>query len=60
MKENHPASQCRQPIPQIIMLFDVEQFVSQNILELLAFEVREQFQGQQDMTAPPVTGGRRA
>jgi hypothetical protein len=32
MKENEPASQCRQPIPQVIVLSRVDKFVPQNVI----------------------------
>jgi hypothetical protein len=40
MKENQPASQRRQPIPQVIMLPHVDKFMPQNVIELIAVEVR--------------------
>jgi len=59
VKENQPASQCRQTIPQIVVLFNMRQFMPQNISQLIAVEMRNQFQGQQNVTPQPVTGGGR-
>ena len=41
MKENQPASQGRKPIPQIIAPSHVNKFVPQNLIELVAVEVRD-------------------
>jgi hypothetical protein len=59
MKENQPAAHRRQPIPQIIMLFNMGQLVLQNVSQLIAVEMGNQFGGQQDVTPQPVTGGGR-
>ena len=59
MKEDKPAPQCGQPIPQIIVLSDMDKFVPQNIIELIAVEVWNQLYGEQDVSSPPVAGGRR-
>jgi hypothetical protein len=59
MKENQPAAQCRQTIPQIVMLSNMRQFMPQNISQLIAVEMGNQSRGQQNMTPQPVTGGGR-
>jgi hypothetical protein len=46
MKENQPAAQCCQPVPQIVMLPDMRQFMPQNIRQLIAVEMGNQFRGQ--------------
>jgi hypothetical protein len=46
MKENQPAAQCCQAVPQIVMLSDMRQFMAQNIGQLIAIEMGNQFRGQ--------------
>jgi hypothetical protein len=46
MKENQPAAQCRQAVPQVIMLSDVRKFMPQNISQLVVMEMGNQFRGQ--------------
>jgi hypothetical protein len=59
MKENQPAAHRRQAIPQVIMLSNMRQFMPQNISQLIAIEMGNQFRGQQNVTPQPVTGGGR-
>jgi hypothetical protein len=57
VKENQPASERCQPIPQVIVLFHMNEFVAQNISELIAVKLRNQIRGQEHVTPQPVTGG---
>jgi hypothetical protein len=56
MKENQPAAQCRQAVPQIIMMSNMRQLMPQNISQLIAIKMGNQFRGQQNVTPQPVAG----
>jgi hypothetical protein len=59
MKENQPAAQRRQAVPQIIMMSNMRQLMPQNISQLIAIEMGNHFRGQQNVTPQPVAGSGR-